>query len=232
MYLYTRTLNLPLSLHQDKVQYLKKFVGLMIIADSRRNTNANGNDPGIIGLVRNNPVLSLASTDPLSIKAKQQQAVAVGLTATQIDDPWLVMLDEEYVGKLCFLNDVSLRHKLFRICKIAYWNSTRTRHASWEATMEPVHVAADGTPFVHDDDVVVMSTGQRLTKASALLGYVLAEYVDGDDAEPTRSDCVDKYVMDAMQKHVAYTSKDTPRQRPPARTSLSPPRPSRQNRSR
>jgi len=204
----------------------------MIIADSRRNASANTTDPGVIGLVRNNPVLSLASTDPLSVKAKQQQAIAVGLTATQIDDPWLVMLDEEYVGKLCFLNDVSLRHKLFRICKIGYWNSTRTRHASWEATMEPVHVASDGTPFVHDDDVVVMSTGQRLTKASALLGYVVAEYVDGDDAEPTRSDCVDKYVMDAMQKHVAYTSKDTPRQRPPARTSLSPPRPSRQNRSR
>ena len=98
--------------------------------------------------------------------------------------------------------------------------------------MEPVHVAADGTPFVHDDDVVVMSTGQRLTKASVLLGYVLAEYVDGDDVEPTRSDCVDKYVKDAMQKHVAYTSKDKPRQRRPARTSLSPPRPSSPNRNR
>ncbi len=205
----------------------------MIIADSRRNTNANAIDPVVIGLVRNNPMLSLALTDPLSIKAKQQQAVAVGLTATQIDDPWLVMLDEEYVGKLCFLNDVSLHHKLFRICKIAYWNSTRTRNASWKATVEPVHVSADGTPFVHDDDVVVMTTGQRLTKASALLGYVLAEYVDGDDAESTRSDCVDKYVMNAMQKHVAYTtSKNTASQRPPARTSLSPPRPSRPNRSR
>ncbi len=49
----------------------------------------------------------------------------------------------------------------------------------------------------HDDDVVVMSNEQRLIKASALLGYVLVEYVDGDDAKPTRSNCVDKYVMDA-----------------------------------
>ncbi len=93
--------------------------------------------------------------------------------------------------------------------------------------MEPVHVCTDGMPFVHDDDVVVMSSGKRLTKANALLGYVLAEYVDGDAAELTRSDCVDKYVMDAMQKHVAYTSKNTHSQRPPARTSLSPPRSSR-----
>jgi hypothetical protein len=211
-------------LYKDKVSYLKKLVELMMLADSRRNPNAISKDPVLSGLVRNNPVLSLGSTDPLSIKAKQQQAVAVGLTASQIDDPWLVILDAEYVGKLCFLNDVSLRHKLYRICKIAYWDSSRTRNASWEATMEPVHVSTDGTPFVHDDDVVVMSSGKRLTKASALLGYVLAEYVDGDDAEPTRSDCVDKYVMDAMHKHIAYTSKNTHRQRPPVRKSLSPPR--------
>jgi hypothetical protein len=197
-----------------------------MVADSRRNPNANCNDPVMSGLVRNNPVLSLASTDPRSLKAKKQQDIAVDLTATQIDDPWLEMLDAEYVGKLCFLNDVSLRHKLYRICKIAYWNSSRTRNACWEATMEPVRLSTDGHHFVHDDDVVVMSTGQRITKANALLGYLLAEYVDGDDAEPTRSDCVDKYVMDAMQKHVAYTSKHTHSQRPPVRTSLSPPRPS------
>ncbi len=116
----SRTITLSPSMHKDKVSYLKKLVELMMLADSRRNPNANSNDLALIGLVRNNPVLSLATTDPLSMKAKQQQVVAVGLTATQIDDPWLVMLDEEYVGKLCFLNDVSLRHKLYRICKIAY----------------------------------------------------------------------------------------------------------------
>ena len=219
-------LTLSLSIPQDKVAYLKELLELMMVADSRRNPKAICNDPLLSGLVRNNPVLSLASTDPRSVKAKRQQDVAVGLTATQIDDPWLVMLDAEYVGKLCFLNDVSLRHKLYRICKIAYWNSTRTRNACWEATMEPVQLSPDGKPFVHDDDVVIMSSGQRLTKANALLGYVLAEYVDGDDAEPTRSDCVDKYVTDAMQKHVAYTSKRTHSQGTPARTSLSPPRPS------
>jgi hypothetical protein len=109
--------------------------------------------------------------------------------------------------------------------------SSRTKNASWEATMEPVHVSTDGSTCVHDDDVVVMSTGQRLTKVSALLGYVLAEYVDGDEAKPTRTDCVDKYAMDAMHKHLAYTSKVPRSQRPPDRTSLSPPRSSRQNRS-
>ncbi len=71
------------------------------------------------------------------------------------------------------------------MCKIAYWDSTRKRNASWEATMEPVHVSPEGSVFIHDDDAVVMSAGIRVTKASALLGYVLAEYVDDDEAELT-----------------------------------------------
>jgi hypothetical protein len=45
--------------------------------------------------------------------------------------------------------------------------------------MEPVHVSKDDTFFVHDDDAVVMTCGKRLVKAKSLIGYVLAEYVDG-----------------------------------------------------
>jgi hypothetical protein len=85
-----------------------------MVADSRQNPNPNSDDPGMSGLVRSNPVLSLASTNPISTNVKQQQEVAIGLTATQVDGPWLVMLDEENVGKLC---------------KIAYWNSTHIRNA-------------------------------------------------------------------------------------------------------
>ncbi len=46
-----------------------------------------------------------------------------------------------------------------------------------------------------------------LVKARSLIGYVLPEYVDGDDADPTRIDCVDKYITDALAKHHAYTAK-------------------------
>ena len=73
--------------------------------------------------------------------------------------------------------------------------------------MEPVHVSKDDTFYVHDNDAVVMTCAKRLVKAKSLLGYVLAEYVDGDDADPTRTDCVDKYLMDALAKHHAYTAK-------------------------
>ncbi len=38
------------------MSYLKKLVELMMLADSRRNPNANSKDPVLSGLVRNNPV--------------------------------------------------------------------------------------------------------------------------------------------------------------------------------
>jgi hypothetical protein len=132
------------------------------------------------------------------------------LKVAQSDDPWLVNLDLEYVGKLCFLHDISLRHKLYRICRIAFWPSTKKRYASWEGTMEPVHVHVDGGLYQLDDDVLLMSNGTTVTKADKLIGYILAEYIDGDDAEPTCSDCVDRYAFNAKEKHHAYLLKKRP----------------------
>ena len=74
--------------------------------------------------------------------------------------------------------------------------------------MEPVHVdQADGTLYQLDEDVVQVSDGKRITKANKLVGYILAEYIDGDDAEPTRSDCVDRYAFQALEKHNTFTLK-------------------------
>jgi hypothetical protein len=42
-----------------------------------------------------------------------------------------------------------------------------------------------------------------MTMANKLIGNILAEYIDGDDNEPTRSDCVDRYVFRALEKHNA-----------------------------
>ena len=46
-----------------------------------------------------------------------------------------------------------------------------------------------------------------MTRADNLIGYILAEYIDGDDSEPTRSDCVDRYAFNAIEKHHAYLLK-------------------------
>jgi hypothetical protein len=204
---------------EDKVEYLTKLVLAMMKADSRRHISTE-DDETLNTLVRSNPVINQASTDPVSIRAKQQQQIAIGLQAAQSDDPWLIELEREYIGKFCFLHDISLRHKLYRICKIAYWPSTASRYASWEGTMEPVHLRTDGTVFMHEDDVVRCSNARIMTKAKAYLGYILAEYVDGDEAEPTRSDCVDRYIMNALQKHEAFLHKTRPANdaRSPARS--------------
>ena len=175
-------------------------------ADGRRQPST-AFTPTLGGLVRINPIINLASTDPLSTRAKARQDLEIGLKVAQSDDPWLVTLDLEYVGKLCFLHDICLRHKLFRICRIAFWPSTKARYASWEATMEPIHVHHDDSLFCLDDDVVQLSNGKTMTKANTLIGYILAEYIDGDDAEPTRSDCVDRYAFHALEKHHAYMLK-------------------------
>jgi hypothetical protein len=94
-------------------------------------------------------------------------------------------------------------------CRIAYWSSTTKRYASWEGTMEPVHLHPDGTVYRLDDDVIHLSNGKTMTKADKLIGYTLAEYIDGDDSEPTRSDCVDRYAFHALEKHEAFTARSS-----------------------
>ena len=44
----------------------------------------------------------------------------------------------------------------------------------------------------------------RLTKSAKLVGYILAQYIDGDAEDPTRTECVDLYIEDALPKHRAY----------------------------
>ena len=127
--------------------------------------------------------------------------------ATQGDDPWLVHLTKEYVGKICFLHDTAERHKLYRVCNIAYWTSTKTRFSNWEATLEPVHLLSSGLFEVADEDTIQGPSGMRLTKSKVLLGYILAQYIDGDEEEPTRSDCVDQYIENAIDKLKAYLFK-------------------------
>ena len=127
--------------------------------------------------------------------------------STQADDPWLIFLTNEYVGKICFMHDIPERHKLYRVCNIAYWTSTTKRYANWEATLEPVDLLASGLFEVPDEHTVLGPKGVRLTKSKALLGYVLAQYIDGDEAEPTRSDCVDLYIENALVKLKAYLFK-------------------------
>jgi hypothetical protein len=73
--------------------------------------------------------------------------------------------------------------------------------------LEPVNLEPSGEFEVPDEASVLGPKGIRLTKSKALLGYILAQYIDGDDEEPTRSDCVDLYIENAIEKLRAYLYK-------------------------
>jgi hypothetical protein len=201
-----RKIKMTPSDHQNEIEYLKELVILMLKADSRRGACDQSEVP-LSGLIRKVPTLNVNSTNARVLKLRKDLEDRVAIQATQGDDPWLVYLTDDYVGKICFLNDIAERHKLYRVCKIAYWTSTKTRYANWEATLEPIHLGPDGTFYVADEDVVIGLTGLRVTKSKVLLGYILAQYIDGDEEDPTRSDCVDLYIENALDKLKAYVFK-------------------------
>ena len=201
-----RKIKMTPSDNQNEIEYLKELVILMMKADSRRGASDQA-EVALSGLLRKVPTLNVNSTNARAMKLRQELEERVAIKATQGDDPWLVELTDEYVGKICFIHDIAERHKLYRICKIAYWTSTKTRFANWEATLEPIHLGPDGVFNVADEDVVIGPQGLRVTKSKVLLGYILAQYIDGDDEEPTRSDCVDLYIENAIDKLKAYLFK-------------------------
>jgi hypothetical protein len=192
--------------NQNDIAYLKELLILMMKADARRGA-CDDSQITLSGLLRKVPTINVHSTNARALKLRQELEERVNLKATQVDDPWLVFLTEEYVGKICFLHDIAERHKLYRVCNIAYWTSTKTRFANWEATLEPIHLSPEGQYYVADEDVVIGSKGIRVTKSKVLLGYILAQYIDGDEEEPTRSDCVDIYIENALDKLKAYVFK-------------------------
>ncbi len=124
--------------------------------------------------------------------------------AAQVDDPWLLLLEQEYRGQVCFVNDIAARHKLYGVAKIAYWSSTKYEYANWEAALEPIHLSSDGSYYVHDNHSVVGPNGTRVTMAKCLRGYILAQYLNGDEEDPERTVCVDEYMTHALERNAAY----------------------------
>jgi hypothetical protein len=104
-----KKLKLTPSNGEDKHHYIKDLVLRMMTADARRQPNLEC-ERILTGLVRVNPIMNSASTDPRPSKVKEQQDIAIGLKVAQTDDPWLLALDQEYVDIVCFLDDISLRH--------------------------------------------------------------------------------------------------------------------------
>ena len=78
------------------------------------------------GLIRSTPVLEAETTNPISTEAKKSMDDYYLVSqAEQVDDPWLLFLEKEYKGQVCFLHDIAARHKLYCVARISYWPSTK-----------------------------------------------------------------------------------------------------------
>jgi hypothetical protein len=90
----------------------------------------------------------------------------------------------------------------FRI-GLARNNITRIGKQRWNQ----VHLDTLGESFVADEDAILGPRGMRLTKSGRLLGHILAQYIDGDNEDLVRTECVLvdlSYIEDALPKHRAY----------------------------
>jgi hypothetical protein len=193
----------------DPMAYLSDLVVAMIGVDSKRTFRA---EIFLSGLIRSTPVLEAETTNPIATEAKKAMDDYLVSQAEQVDDPWLLLLEKEYKGQVCFLHDIAARHKLYCVARISYWASTKSHYANWEATLEPIHLAADGSYFVHDDDSVIGPGGKRITKAKSYRGYIVAQYIHGDDEDPERTVCVDEYIANALTKHATYLANSAAKQ--------------------
>ena len=190
--------------NSDSLTYLSDLVRAMIVIDAKRTFP---DEIALSGLLRKTPVLDADTTNPIATQAKKNMDAYLVSQAEQVDDPWLLLLEKEYKGQVCFVHDIAARHKLFRVARISYWVSTKYDYANWEATLEPIHLRADGSCFVHEDDCAIGPNGMNITKAKSLIGYIVAQYIDGDDKEPERTVCVDEYMSHALDKFARYEAK-------------------------
>jgi hypothetical protein len=139
------------------------------------------------------PTISLEYYNPKAENLKAEFALQIASLATPIDDPVYVVLNAKYVTKILYDFETRASSKLFRVAAIQFVRSSSSSHFScWEATCEPVFRDAATGHFHVPSEVQV--PGSQVTLTHALQGYCVAEYANGNDAEPTYLPWVDQYI--------------------------------------
>ena len=182
----TKPFKLRMELHKptsetvtsgDKVNYLTSLLKLMITEDLSRQDLPTV-DAEETGLVRRLPVIAPQFANPLSLRLKRLQDADIAKQMAPTDNPWLTSLQEAWVGKILYDGGY------FRVLNVQYVpNKNNNRYPCWEVTTEPVYLL-NGDYIVHDRNVSVSQNGRRITLKSSLVGFALAEYSNGDDADP------------------------------------------------
>jgi hypothetical protein len=161
----------------DKIEYFTSLLRLMILEDIGRSSA-----PTIAvedtGLIRRLPVLNVKFLNPLSRRLKSEQETDITRKMSPTDNPFLTKLQAEWVGKILYDGG------FYRIIAIQYVpNTGNTRYPCWEATSEPVY-KENGEYIVHKRHVAIGEDGSNITLKSSLVGFALAEYGNGDNADP------------------------------------------------
>jgi hypothetical protein len=184
-----------------QITYLKSLLTVMMAEDANRPLEPTA-VPQDAKLVRNLPVISNTFVNPRSTHLKKLQRDTVAALAQPKDNPWYTRLREEYLGRILWDGG------LFRVFAIQYnANKGRNVYPCWEATTEPVYKDDDGTFVVHHRHQTTMEDGTNKLLKSAEVGFALAEYSLGDDAEPVKLTYVDECHAKFLQREARLKPK-------------------------
>ena len=167
-----------------------------MIAEDQDITNANNNNTRNLTseYLRYMPsIISTTYTNPKSLALKAEFENHISALATPQDDPVYLELHAKYNGAVLYDNETRASQKLFRVRAVQFVQSyTAGRLSCWEATCEPIYRdTATGKYLVPQ---AMMVEGSSVIQTNALVGYALAEYADGVDADPTYLPWLDNYV--------------------------------------
>ena len=188
---------------KDKIEYLATLLPLMISED-----NARFSEPTIAvedtGLVCRLPVLNEKFLNPMSRRLKKEQEMDIARKMSPTDNPFFTKLQAEWLGKILYDGGY------YRVVAIQYVpNTGNTRYPCWEATTEPVY-NENGEYIVHKRHVTIAKDGSHITLKSSLVGFALAEYSNGDNADPVNL----PYAALCHTRFLQRDAKQTPASRP------------------
>jgi hypothetical protein len=193
------------------IAYLKALLYEMISEDNKRQREATAQTDrrhqaykkftGNFGIFLN----------PRSTHLKKLQESAVAAMAQPKENPWYSLLTQEYLGKILWDGG------FFRIFAIQFnANKGRNVFPCWEATTEPVFKDDGGSYIVHPRHLVTMDDGSTKLLKSAEVGFALAEYSLGDDAERVKLTFADQCHAKFLQRDAHQPSPTQRKRRQPA----------------
>jgi hypothetical protein len=173
--------------------YLRALITAMIAEDADALGVNENNSKQKDEFIRSLPTLSVEFYNPKAANLKAEFSQQIAALANPQDDPVYLELFEKYNQKILYDFETRATAKLFRIVSIQFVRSyTASRFSCWEATCEPVYRDANAGTFHVPCEIQV--PGSHVTLTHALVGYCVAEYAAGLEAEPTYLPWVDNYI--------------------------------------